>query len=318
MPIPDAGDAWTGKVNEVTIGATKAQGGTRGRTVTVGGARVMPFAGDRKLRGRRPVIACDVFDVPPEDWPKPLADAYRDVWDDPAAWAKKCVEQFKADLVCVKLDGTHPDGANRSPEEAAEVVRKVLAAVDAPVIAWGCEVAEKDNKVMPKVSEALKGENALIGIITKENYKTTTAVALADGHGLIALAPIDVNIAKQVNILASDMGFPLDRIVIYQTTGALGYGLEYDYSIHERQRLAALAGDRMLAQPALSDVGTESWRSKEAKAADAPGLGPQDERGPMWEAITAISLLASGTDILRMNHPKVIAVVRDYLDRAWG
>jgi len=320
MPVPDAGDSWSGKVNEVTIGATKASGGTRGKTITVGGAQVMPFAGDRARRGNRPVIAADVLDVAPADWPRPLAEAYKDVFGNPGAWAAKAIREFKADLLCVKLDGTHPDKGDRSPEDAVKTVKAVKEAVDVPIIVWGSDSAAKDNAVMPKVSQLLKGENALLGVITKDNYKTLTAVALADGHSIIALAPLDINIAKQVNILASDMSFPLERMVMFQTTGALGYGLEYVYSIQERERLAALGGDKMMAMPTISDAGGEAWRAKEAKTpdAEAPNWGPQDERGPMWEAITAIALLQTGTDILRMRHPKAMAVVRDYVDRVYS
>ena len=106
----------------------------------------------------------------------------------------------------------------------------------------------------------------------------TPAIALADGHHLITKAPLDINIAKQVNILTSDMGFPLEKIVTFQATGALGYGIEYAYSIQERQRMAALGGDKMMAMPAICDAGYESWRVKEAKM-DAAEWGPVDDRG---------------------------------------
>jgi acetyl-CoA decarbonylase/synthase complex subunit delta len=320
MALPETGESWSGRVNEVTLGATKEAGGTRGRTVKVGGALIMPFSGDRAKRGNRPAIAADVLDVAPGDWPEPLLRAYGDVLADPAQWAKKAVTEFGADLVCVKLDGTHPDKANLSPDDAMKCVRAVRQAVDVPLIVWGSESDAKDNAVMPKVSQELKGENALLGVIRKDNYKTLTAVALADGHSVIALAPLDINIAKQVNILASDMGFPLERIVMFQTTGALGYGLEYVYSIQERERLAALSGDRMMAMPTICDVGTEAWRTKEAKTPDAEAAswGPQEERGPMWEAITAVALLQTGADIIRMRHPKAMAVVREYVSRLYS
>ena len=320
MPVPDTGESWRGKVNEVTLGATKEQGGTRGKTITVGGAQVMPLTGEREKRGRRPVIAADVLDAVPVEYPSTLVEAYKDVLEDPAAWAVKTVNECKADLVCIKLDGTHPDKGDRSPEDAVKVVQAVKEAVDVPVIIWGSEADAKDNAVMPKVSEVVKGENALLGVITKDNYKTLTAVALADGHNVIALAPIDINIAKQVNILASDMSFPLERIVMFQTTGALGYGLEYVYSIHERERLAALGGDKMMAMPTIADVGSEAWRAKEAKTpdAEAPDWGPQDERGPMWEAITAVALLQTGADIIRMRHPRAMAVVQEYIERLYA
>ena len=170
---------------------------------------------------------------------------------------------------------------------------------------------------MPKVSQAAKGENCLIGTVTEDNYKSLTAIALADGHNLITEAPLDINIAKQVNILVSDMGFPLERIVTFQATGALGYGIEYTYSIQERQRQATLSADKMMAMPVICDVGNEVWRTKEAKNPDAPDWGDAKERGPMWEAATAVCLLQAGADILRMRHPKAIATVKNFINELW-
>lgn len=316
MELPDVREQWKTGVTELTLGATAAEGGTRSHTVTIGGERTVPFLRMDGEVGRRPVVAMDVLDVEPEDWPEPLMEHYRDVVGDPAAWARKCVEEFGADLVCIKLDGVARDRADHSPEEAVAVVRSVLEAVGVPLIVWGSEDWEKDNEVMPKVSEALKGENALLGVVTEDNYKTLTAVAIADGHALIALAPLDINIAKQINILVSDMGFPLERIVMFQTTGALGYGIEYAYSIQERERLAALGGDRMMAMPVICDVGYEAWRSKEAKTPteEAPDWGEQAERGVLWEAVTATTLLQAGADILRMRHPEAVAQVKRYID----
>jgi len=315
MPLPVMQDAYSGAVSEITLG-----GGTRKKTVTVGGARTTVYGGDRAATGRRPVIAVDVLDAAPTDWPPVLAQVYEGVAADPAAWARKAVEEFGADLVCVKFDAVHPDKGNRDAAHAVGVTRKVLGAVGVPVILWGCGNDEKDNAVMPKISEAAKGEKVLLGTISQDNYKNLAAVALADGHFLIAEAPLDINIAKQANILASDMGLPLDRIVMFQTTGALGYGLEYAYSIQERERQAALAGDKLMAMPLICDVGYESWRAKEAKIAteDAPHWGDAARRGPLWEQTTAIALIQSGVDILRMRHPAAIAAVREYITRLWG
>jgi acetyl-CoA decarbonylase/synthase complex subunit delta len=302
-------------VNEVTLG-----GGSRKTTIKIGGAKTIPYGGDAPATGRRPVIAIDVLDAAPTEWPPALAEAYAGVLAAPAAWAKKAVEEWGADLVCVKFDGIHPDKGDRDASHAVGVAKKVLAAVGVPLILWGCGNDEKDNAVMPKVSEAAKGENVLLGIVSQDNYKNLTAVALADGHLLIAQAPLDINIAKQVNILVSDMGFPLERLVMFQTTGSLGYGMEYAYSIQERERLAALAGDKLMAMPVICDVGYESWRAKEARVStdDAPEWGDARRRGPLWEAVTAVALLQSGVDIVRMRHPKAVATVKAYIDSVWG
>ncbi len=312
MAVPDAKEKWSGRVNEMTIGATPDQGGTRGRTVTVGGASGIPFLDFDGQMPHPPAIAVDVFDRPPIHWPPPLAEAYRDVWEDPVAWAQRA-KDLGADLINLRLISTHPDEQDRSPEQAVETVRAVLQAVDLPLIIWGCGVAEKDQRVMPRVAEAAQGENCLLGAATETDYRTLCAAAQAYGHKLITLAPCDINKQKQVNILASDMGFPLTDIVNYPTTASLGYGMEYIYSILERIRLAALSGDKLVAQPVLVDPGYEAWRAKEAKAGSemAAQWGELAVRGPAWEAATACNLLQGGADILVLCHPVAIAAVRE-------
>ena len=316
MALPVVAERWSNSVKELTIGATQAEGGTREKTVTVGGAKCVPFIECDGETGNRPAIAMDVLDYVPNDWPDILRKPIEDVIDEPAKWAKKCVDEFGADLICLKLDSIHPDKGDKSPEEAADTVKAVLEAVKVPLIIWGCELNEKDNQVMPKVSEAAKGEKCLMGYAAQDNYKVITAVCLADGHSIITQAPLDINIGKQVNILVSELGFPLDRIVMFQSTGALGYGIEYTYSIQERERLAALSGDNLMAFPVISNVGFEAWRAKEAKAKDedVSQWGAQEDRGPMWETITATTLIQSGVDIVRMYHPKAVAAVKKYID----
>jgi len=318
MPAPEIVESFTGQVNKVTLGAAKDQGGSRSSTVTIGGARNVVYGGSVEDAGEKPVIAIDVIDTAPEDWPDALIEPYKDVAGSPTDWAKKAIDEFGADLICIKFDGIHPDKADKDAAHAVKVTEDVLKAVGVPLVLWGSGYDEKDNQVMPKVSEVAKGENCLIGTVTEDNYKSLTAIALADNHHLITHAPLDINIAKQVNILVSDMGFPLEKIVTFQATGALGYGIEYAYSIQERQRLAALGGDKMMAMPTICDVGFESWRVKEAKLADATGWGPVEDRGPMWEATTAICLLQAGVDIIRMRHPKAVTIVKNFIDKLWS
>ncbi len=161
MEIPSVTEKWSGKVGEVTIGATKEEGGTREKVIKVGGAGSVPCMDFEGSPGNKPVIAMDVLDIPPADWPEPLMEHYKDVAGDPAKWAEKCVKEFGADLICLKLDGVHPDRGNRSPDDAAKTARSVLEAVGVPLIIWGCDDPNKDNEVMPKVSEATKGERCL-------------------------------------------------------------------------------------------------------------------------------------------------------------
>ncbi|UCF42379.1 MAG: acetyl-CoA decarbonylase/synthase complex subunit delta [Planctomycetota bacterium] len=317
MPVPEIVESFTGSVNKVTLGATKDDGGTRTSKVTVGGARNVVYGGSGEETSEKPVIALDVIDTSPDDWPDVLSEPYKDVLNSPGDWAKKCVEELGADLICVKFDGIHPEKADKDESHGVKVTEEVLKAVGVPLVLWCCGNDEKDNQVMPKISEAAKGENCLIGTVTEDNYKSLTAVSLADNHHLITQAPLDINIAKQVNILVSDMGFPLERVVMFQATGALGYGIEYAYSIQERQRLAALTGDKIMAMPVICDVGYESWRVKEAKLTDVTGWGGVEDRGPMWEATTAICLLQAGADIIRMRHPKAVATVKNLIDQIW-
>lgn len=317
MPVPQITDSFVGSVNRIVLGATSSNGGTRSTTVTVGGAKNVVFGGSVDDIGEKPLIAMDVLDTAAQDWPQQLAEAIGDVMNSPADWAAKCVEQFGADLLCIKFDGIDPDKDNKNADDAVAVTQSVLKAVGVPLILWGSGNNEKDNEVMPKVSEAAKGEKCLIGTATEGNYKSLTAIALADGHSLITGAPLDINIAKQVNILVNDMGFPLERIVTFQATGALGYGIEYAYSIQERQRLAALSGDKIMAMPVICDVGYESWRVKEAKLNDIPSWGDAKDRGPMWEALTAICLLQAGVDIIRMRHPRAVKIVKNFINNIW-
>ncbi|MDD4980567.1 MAG: acetyl-CoA decarbonylase/synthase complex subunit delta [Candidatus Omnitrophica bacterium] len=310
-------EKWSGAVSVVNIGATRQEGGTRSKTIQVGGQATLPFLFAEGALPHKPVVAFEIWDVAPNDWPQELNKSYGDVFGDPFAWAQMCVKEYKAELLCVKLQGAHPDFANKSPDAEAKFISQLLKKVDVPLIILGCGDDTKDNLILPACSQAAKGERCLIGSAVQDNYKTLTAAVLADGHNIIAESPIDINIAKQLNILISDMGLPLERIVINPTIGALGYGLEYAYSIMERARLAALAGDKTVASPFICLIGQEAWRAKEAKATavEFPAWGPEAERGIVWEAITATALIQAGADILVMRHPKAIEKVDGYIKR---
>jgi acetyl-CoA decarbonylase/synthase complex subunit delta len=312
MPVEVMREGWPGKIAAVTIGATPAGGGTRSRTVTVGGHAALPFLPGDAPSPHPPVVAMEVLDAVPPDWPAHLGAALGDVIDSPTAWARKCVEEYGADLICLRLQSPHPDWRDAAPEEAAATVRAVLAAVPVPLIILGCGHADKDNEVWPRVTEAAKGERCLVGIAVPENYKTLVVACLADGHTMLAEAPIDVNIQKQLNILISEMGMPADRIVLHPGNASLGYGLEYEYSIMERIRIAGLQGDKMLAQPMLAIVADEAWKAKEARLAETamPLWGPAAHRGPAWEAATAAAFLQGGADVLVLLHPASVAAVR--------
>ncbi len=306
MLLPEVTEKWTNKIMEVTIGVKPDQ-------ITVGGHTTLPYLHFEGNTPHKPVIAMEVLDVEPDDWNPVLTAPFGDTLRDPAECAAKCVEDFGADMICITLFGIHPDFGNLTADHAVRVVNSIAGAVNVPLIVWGCGDKEKDNTVMPQVAEALKGKNALLGSATDDNYMTLVAACQMGGHNLITESPLDINIAKQVNILVSDSGFPLNRVVMYPTTGALGYGMEYAYSIMERGRLAALAGDRMMSTPVICRVGSEVCRVKEAKAAleEQPTWGSLEERSPMWEALTASTLLMSGADIMVMRHPKAVEIIKN-------
>jgi len=305
-------ESHSGKVVEVTIGATAEQGGTRSYAVTIGGSTALPFHFFEGQHPNRPFIAMEVFDKVPAKYPAGLMDYYRDVIDKPADMARKCVEEYGAELVSVRLEGTHPEKGNKSTEEAAELVQQVLKSVSVPIIVTGHSHFEKINNVMKKVCEVTEGENCLINYAETDNYKTIAAACIAYNHTLVAQSPIDVNLAKQLNILLTDMNFSLDKIVMDPLTGTLGYGLEYTYSIMERIRNDGLAGDKMLAFPMLINPGYESSRIKEARVSqeDYPEWGDQELRNAYWEIATAMSLLMAGAELLIMYHPKAVEVVK--------
>jgi acetyl-CoA decarbonylase/synthase complex subunit delta len=315
MDIPDVRQKWPNVVYEVTIGRTSGEDGTRASTATIGGCTGLPFLRFEGEYPHRQLLALEVWDVEPKEWHEQLGKYYEDVWHNPGEWAKKCAEEFDADMICLRLQGCDPDGLDMDSEHAAGVVRQVLEAVSCPVIIWGCGNDEKDNEIFTAVSQAAAGEQCLLGAINQDNYRTLVALCKADKHKVIAESPVDINIAKQVNILATDTGLMPEDIVIYPSTGALGYGIEYVYSIMERGRQAGLSGDALWAMPILADIGKEVWKIKEATASTeaAPEWGPQEKRGPVWEAITGLVYLQAGADVIVMRHPLAVQELKSYV-----
>lgn len=295
----------TGKIRELTLGAKK--------TVATGGQNALAFHGFEGTLPNAPRIALEVYDTAPADWADELKRALGDVWGDPVAWAKKCEGEFGADMVCLQLAGTDPNGANRSAADAVATVKAVADAISVPLIVYGSGNTEKDAEVLKAVAEATQGKNVVVGAAIEENYKSIGAAAMGFGCKVIGQTPIDVNMAKQLNILLTNLGVSIDNLLIDPSTGALGYGLEYSFSIHERIKLAALKqNDAMLQAPSVSNLGKEAWRAKEAKItqAEAPQWGDQRKRGILWEALTAVALMMAGSDILVMRHPEAAKLVR--------
>ncbi len=309
-----------GRITVVTIGATKDQGGTRSHTVNIGGSTASPFHFFEGEHPNPPAVAMEVFDKVPRKYPDPLMEYYRDVIDKPGEMAKKCVEEYGAELISVRLEGTHPEKGNKTADEAAEVIRQVLESVDVPLIITGHSHFESINEVMKKACEVAAAENCLINYVETDNYKTIAAACIAYNHTVVAQSPIDVNMAKQLNILLDDMNFPTDKIVMDPLTSTLGYGLEYTYSIMERIRNDGLAGDKMLAFPMLINPGYESSLVKESRASekDYPEWGDEEYRSAYWEITTAMSLLMAGVELMIMYHPKAVEVVKEEIKNAYG
>jgi acetyl-CoA decarbonylase/synthase complex subunit delta len=259
----------------------------------------------------------EVWDKDPgQDWAAPAYAAIKDVAKDPVAWAQKCIKDFGAEAIALILASTDPNGDNASPESAAATAKKVLAAIDVPLIVYGTLNVEKDAAVLPAVAEACADKSIVIGPVQDKNYKKIGAAALAYKHTIMANSPIDVNLAKQLNILLGQLGVPDSHILVDPTTGGLGYGMEYCYSVMERDRMAALTQeDEKLQLPIINYVGQEVWKVKECKQTneEAPQLGDQTKRGILMEAVTAVSLMLAGSDLLIMRHPEAVKLVKSMI-----
>jgi acetyl-CoA decarbonylase/synthase complex subunit delta len=315
MPVEIPIEKWSGAVRKVTLGATTAEGGTRSRTVTVGGEKALPFMHFEGELPCRPVVAVEIKDHRPTEWSAVLLEAWGSAADDPAAWAK-AAEAAGADLVALSLSPVGPDGQTTTPQAAVSAVKTVLAASGLPLIVYGPDQPELDNELLVAVAEAAQGERLVLGICEDKNYRTIVATAIANGHLVTARTPMDVNLAKQLNILITDMGLPLERILMDPTTAVIGYGIEYGFSVMERLRLAALQGDAMTQLPLIVTPGFEAWKTKEAKVgAGVPAAwGDWKERAINWDTLTALSLIEAGADIVVVRHPESVHRIKSAVE----
>ncbi|MCF8120559.1 MAG: acetyl-CoA decarbonylase/synthase complex subunit delta [Deltaproteobacteria bacterium] len=302
---------YSGKIGETTVGAGKG-------AVTLGGQDSYPFYLFEGKMPNPPKIAMEIWDYDPSDeWPAAAVEPFKDVISSPDAWAKKCVEEYGADIIVLQLKSTDPNGMDRGPDEAAEVAKKVADAVDVPVILWGTANNDKDEEVLKKIAEVCQGKNLGLGPVEEANHKGVGAAALGYGHAVISSSPIDVNLAKQLNILLGNLGVQLEKIIVDPTTGGLGYGMEYSYSVMERIMMAALTQeDDKLQVPMINNLGNEIWKCKEAGLPldEAPTLGDPERRGIMMEAVGAVCFLMSGSSVLILRHPETVRLVRSFIE----
>jgi len=305
---------YPGSIVEVKIGATKSEGGTRSKTVVLGGETVPAFYTFEGLNPNPPVVSLDVFDTR-----IPLARAVRmevkDVLDDPAEWAKKAVHKFGAEVVNLHLVSIDPLLKDTPPSEAAKTVENVLQAVDVPICVGGCGDPLKDLKVFEKVCEVAEGERILINSVTLDmDFKKVAEAVKRYGHAVIAFTSMSMDDARELNRKLYEV-LPKEDIVIDTTTAALGYGLDYAFTIMERTRLAALMGDTELQHP-ISSGTTNAWAAREAwMKLDESKWGPRELRGPIWEVVTALTLLLAGVDYFMMMHPLAVKTVKQVIDR---
>jgi acetyl-CoA decarbonylase/synthase complex subunit delta len=309
-------ETYPGKVVEVKLGATKSEGGTRGKTVVIGGETTPAFYTFERLTPHPPVISLDVFDME-----VPLAKAVKmhvkDVLGDPAAWAKLAVEKFGADMITIHLISIDPLVKDASPKEAVKTVEAVAQAVDVPLVIGGCGDPVKDANVFQEVAETFAGERFLISSITRDmDVERCAKFVKKNGHVALSFTPMDLNLARELNRRLYDF-LPKEDIVMDLTTAALGYGLDYAFTNMERARLAALMGDPELAHP-MSSGTTNAWAAREAWLKMAPEWEPRELRGPLWEVVTALTLLLAGVDLFMMMHPAAVKTVKDVIAQLLG
>jgi CO dehydrogenase/acetyl-CoA synthase delta subunit len=303
-PVPE--DQFTESCTGVIRGVSLDEGE---KALTIGGSSTLPF---HLFEGNMPYVprvAYNVLDSEPEDWPDVLGKYYSDVFSDPVAWARKCTDHYGAKAICLSLVSTDPNGMNRPSSEAAKVVQSVIEGVDVPVILWGCGNAEKDTETLREVTGLVGNRKVCLGPLSDANYRSLGATAMAFQLPVVASTPIDVNLAKQLNILLENLGLSLNQILMDPSIGAVGYGIEYSYSVMERIRLAALTQqDEKLQVPFICNLGREVWKTKECRLPSDAHMGDQERRGVLMEAITASTLLLAGGELMVMMHPKAVAL----------
>jgi acetyl-CoA decarbonylase/synthase complex subunit delta len=309
MPFEIPKTAYSGKIKEIKLGKGE-------KAVTVGGETAYPFYLFEGQMPNLPRVAMEVYDMPPEEWPEAALEPFAGVTNDPTAWAQKCIKDYGAEMICLQLLSTDPNGKNRPANEAAQVAKKVADAIDVPLIVWGTANHDKDTEVLRAVAELCQDKSLILGPVEEADHKKIGAAAIGYKHTVVAATPIDINLAKQLNILLGNLGVPDTMLLMDPTVSSIGYGIEYCFSVMERMRMAALTQqDTKLQFPIICNLAKEVWKTKEAKISgqDDPKMGDAKKRGILLEGMSAMILLLTGADVIIMRHPEAIKLVKEMI-----
>ena len=309
MPFTDKPQVFSAAINEITIG-------TEGRSVTLGGSNVYPlytFDGPVANRAR---VGMEVSDKGYDATVPGLAAFYAGAETVPQQAARAAAAEG-VDFVALYLESADPNGANVSVDACADLAKAVYEAIDKPLVIMGCKNMEKDTELFVKIADVLQGKNVLLMSCKEEDYKTIGAgAALAFGQNIGAESAVDINLAKQLNVLLSQMGVPAGKVVMNLGSAAAGYGFEYLASTLDRVRSAALTqNDAMLQMPIVTPVGDDAWGVKESllEESEEPVWGAREERGIQMEIVTAASCIAGGSDAVILHHPASVKTISEMI-----
>jgi acetyl-CoA decarbonylase/synthase complex subunit delta len=305
MPFKSVAQKFNASIKEVVIG-----GGDK--ALTLGGENVFPLYSFDETIQNPPRVGLEFSDLGP-DRSLPGIAAFYEGAESVAELAKRACEKSGASFVCLALEGADPNGQNKSIEDCVAICREAAGAATLPLVIQGCKNVEKDGKLFEKIAEALQGKNVLLLSAREENYKAVAVAAVqAYSQKAGAESAVDINLAKQLNVLISQLGVQPGNTVMNLGSAAAGYGFEYVASTMDRVKLAALAqNDAMLQMPIVTPVGSEAWSVKEAIVSeeDFPDWGPVEQRGIDMEIVTAAADIASGSNAVILRHPVSVAII---------
>lgn len=310
MPFTAKSGKFNASIKTVTVG-------TGDKAITIGGENVLPLYSFDAPIENAPKVGIEITDFGMENELE-CVKKYYEGCTTLADIAKKAASFEGVDFLCFRMEGGDPNGANKSTEELMAALKEVAEAVDCPLVVAGSKNAERDAELLSKAAEAVQGKNAVILAAREENYKTVGAAAgLAYSQIVGAESSVDINLAKQLNVLLTQLGVNASSIAMNVGTAAAGYGYEYVASTMQRVKAAALSqNDAQLQMPIITPVASEVWGVKEAVTteADMPEWGDQERRGVDMEVQTAAADLACGSNAVILKHPTSIATISKMIE----